>query len=252
MSSLSYFKLFLDDVDIVSCLSDEDFGRLMRMACDYIRTGDEPNLDGMMRIAFAVFKTKIDSQVETYNKKTTTNQKIAKERKAPSGESGTTSYQNAPDGASISISISNKHKAISNKQEAKAEVKESKDNPPIPPTGAEDWGDPFPDEPLPPKEPSVYEERFEKFWSAYPRKVGKGECRRIWLKLKPSEELTQTMLSAVEAAKGCDQWRRDGGQYIPNPSTWLHQGRWEDSPSDRPEDQPVDYSQFTDADWLAV
>jgi hypothetical protein len=36
------------------------------------------------------------------------------------------------------------------------------------------------------------------------------------------------MLSAVEAQKQTDQWTKDGGQYIPHPSTWLNQGRWED------------------------
>jgi hypothetical protein len=24
------------------------------------------------------------------------------------------------------------------------------------------------------------------------------------------------------------QWRKDGGQFIPNPATWLNQGRWDD------------------------
>lgn len=25
-----------------------------------------------------------------------------------------------------------------------------------------------------------------------------------------------------------EQWRKDNGQYIPNPATWLNQGRWDD------------------------
>jgi hypothetical protein len=24
------------------------------------------------------------------------------------------------------------------------------------------------------------------------------------------------------------QWQKDNGQYIPNPATWLNQGRWDD------------------------
>ena len=24
------------------------------------------------------------------------------------------------------------------------------------------------------------------------------------------------------------QWTKEGGQYIPNPTTWLNQGRWDD------------------------
>jgi hypothetical protein len=33
---------------------------------------------------------------------------------------------------------------------------------------------------------------------------------------------------AVEAQKKSKQWQKDDGQYIPNPSTWLNQGRWDD------------------------
>lgn len=254
MSKLAYFKLFLDDVDIVNCLSNEDFGKLIRMACQYIRTGNEPDLNGMMRIAFAVFKTKIDSQVETYNKKATTNQKIAKERNAPDGKSGATSGHNAPDGASISISISNKHKAISNKQEAKteAEDKKSKGSPPIsPPEGADGFGEPFQEEAPVPKEPSVYEERFGRFWEAYPKKIGKGAARNSFIKLKPSEALTEQMLGAIARAKQTAQWQKDRGQYIPNPATWLNQSRWEDNYE---ENAPVvrDYGTGSLEDWANV
>lgn len=35
-------------------------------------------------------------------------------------------------------------------------------------------------------------------------------------------------MQALETQKQSDQWRRDGGQYVPYASTWLHQKRWED------------------------
>lgn len=74
----------------------------------------------------------------------------------------------------------------------------------------------------------IYIERFERFWKVYPKKVGKGDARKIWARLRPSEELTLRMINAVEVAKKSVQWTKDGGQYIPNPSTWLNQARWED------------------------
>lgn len=70
--------------------------------------------------------------------------------------------------------------------------------------------------------------RFEMFWKAYPKKVGKGAAEKAFAKAKPDDALTEKMLSAVEAAKRSSQWRKDGGQYIPNPATWLNQKRWED------------------------
>ena len=70
--------------------------------------------------------------------------------------------------------------------------------------------------------------RFERFWSVYPRHVSKTEAKRKFEKLNPDEELLETMIRAVEVQKKSDQWTRDNGQYIPHPSTWIHQRRWED------------------------
>lgn len=72
------------------------------------------------------------------------------------------------------------------------------------------------------------EERFERFWSAYPKKTGKGDARKSFLKIKPSSALLERMLSALAAASASYQWQRDKGRFIPNPSTWLNQQRWED------------------------
>ena len=38
----------------------------------------------------------------------------------------------------------------------------------------------------------------------------------------------ETLLTAIDRQKRGDQWSRDNGRYIPNPATWLNQGRWED------------------------
>jgi hypothetical protein len=66
---------------------------------------------------------------------------------------------------------------------------------------------------------------FETFWKAYPRKVGKEAARKAFAKVKVPVE---TLVDAVEAQKASPQWTKDGGQFIPNPATWLNQGRWED------------------------
>ena len=74
------------------------------------------------------------------------------------------------------------------------------------------------------------QEAFERFWTAYPRKVGKGRAEKLFVRLKPDHRLLDTMLTAIEQAKGSEQWQREQGRYIPNPSTWLGQRRWEDEP----------------------
>lgn len=74
------------------------------------------------------------------------------------------------------------------------------------------------------------DELFEKFWKAYPNKVAKKYAKSFFIKLKPTEELVERMIKAIEEQKNTEKWRKDHGQYIPNPSTWLNQGRWEDVP----------------------
>lgn len=78
------------------------------------------------------------------------------------------------------------------------------------------------------KKPSIQETRFAEFWKVYPKKVGKEAARKSWMKIKPDKALFIKMLEAVETAKKSKQWQKDNGQYIPNPSTWLNQGRWDD------------------------
>ena len=78
------------------------------------------------------------------------------------------------------------------------------------------------------EEKTPMQRRFDRFWKAYPKKVGKGAAEKSFAKYKPDDALTDTMIRSVEAHKRTTQWQRDGGQYIPNPATWLNQRRWED------------------------
>lgn len=90
------------------------------------------------------------------------------------------------------------------------------------------------------KLPPAMLERFERFWKVYPRKEGKGKAEESFGKYQPDDALTDTMIQAVQAYKKTEQWKRDGGQFIPHPSTWLNQRRWEDSPkTGDPEPDPL-------------
>lgn len=84
------------------------------------------------------------------------------------------------------------------------------------------------------KEPAEAEAplSFEDFWQAYPRKVGKKSAETAYKKIKPSQKLVTKMIETVEAFKKSKQWQDENGRFIPNPSTWLNQGRWDDEISD--------------------
>jgi hypothetical protein len=53
-------------------------------------------------------------------------------------------------------------------------------------------------------------------------------ARAAFAKRKVNSSLLEEMLAAIAKQKKTDQWTKDGGQYIPNPATWLNQGRWQD------------------------
>lgn len=74
----------------------------------------------------------------------------------------------------------------------------------------------------------LQERRFTEFWQAYPKKVGKQAALKSWKRIKTTAELHDRIMKAIEAAKKTDQWQREAGRFIPNPSTWLNQGRWDD------------------------
>lgn len=74
----------------------------------------------------------------------------------------------------------------------------------------------------------TYTPEFEEFWSAYPKKSGKGDAQDAWTKINPNAELKAKILWSLEAQKRSHDWTKENGKYIPNPSTWLNQDRWED------------------------
>ena len=79
---------------------------------------------------------------------------------------------------------------------------------------------------------------FDKFWKSYPRKVGKGAAKKAWIKNNCDAHIDK-ILKTLETYKQTEQWRKDNGQFIPHPSTWLNQERWEDEPVQQSIKQPI-------------
>jgi hypothetical protein len=77
-------------------------------------------------------------------------------------------------------------------------------------------------------------EYFEKFWAAYPKKVAKDKARVAFWKSFVGENTLISMLSWIEKAKRSRQWA--DSQFIPHPTTFLNQKRWE---GDVPEPLPL-------------
>jgi len=72
---------------------------------------------------------------------------------------------------------------------------------------------------------------FAAWWTAYPRKVGKGKARQIWRRKYSKMPPVVDHIALVDAWANSQQWQ--DAQYIPHPSTWLAGERWEDPVPDR-------------------
>ena len=69
---------------------------------------------------------------------------------------------------------------------------------------------------------------FDRFWAAYPKKVGKEKARRAFEKVHPTEDQLVRMLEAITEQSRVYSWSKATWKYIPHPATWLNQKRWED------------------------
>ena len=85
-----------------------------------------------------------------------------------------------------------------------------------------------------------YSPEFEEFWTEYPRKIGKADVWAIWQVINPSEKLRAKIKATLTWQKESRDWKKDGGQYIPMPATWLNQGRWDDQPDNHHENDGMD------------
>jgi len=69
-----------------------------------------------------------------------------------------------------------------------------------------------------------YPDDFEKFWNAYPKKVGKADAAKKFQKATKSVS-ADTIIEAV--GRYCKSKTVADG-FVCNPATWLHQERWND------------------------
>lgn len=72
----------------------------------------------------------------------------------------------------------------------------------------------------------IREADFEIWWALYPKKVGKIAASKAYDKARRGKAKpgAETLLGAVKRA----QWPAEA-RFIPNPATWLNEGRWMDS-----------------------
>ena len=74
-------------------------------------------------------------------------------------------------------------------------------------------------------------QEFEIFWKSCPRRIGKGEARKAFIRARKSVEF-HVLLSGIETySEHCRKEVKES-RYICHPATWLNQERWEDEYDD--------------------
>lgn len=81
--------------------------------------------------------------------------------------------------------------------------------------------------------PDIGQTRFDRFWSVYPRRVKKPDAKKKLLaildKSKEPDKLLDMIIAAVKDQTIKLEWlKKENRTYIPHPTSWLNQRRWED------------------------
>lgn len=70
------------------------------------------------------------------------------------------------------------------------------------------------------------ESKFDSFWEVYPRKVNKVHAKKAWFKNSCDLNVKKIIADVSARSESDPQW--DKVQFIPHPSTYLNEQRWED------------------------
>lgn len=219
-----YVKLWLSYKNYFESYSNEEIGRLVLAMIDYRESGALPDFSGSEKFIWPAIRRDIDESVKAQEKQSEANRGNGKKGGRPPKSEESEQNRKNPFGFEES-----------EKRHGQGQGQGQGNN-------------------ITPKSPKG-DDAFDVFWKAYPKKVGKGAARKAFSKVKVPVE---SLVSAIERQKCSLQWSRDNGQYIPNPSTWLNQGRWDDempgsamnAPLERP--KPVRYRLDENGDLCVV
>ena len=74
---------------------------------------------------------------------------------------------------------------------------------------------------------------FEEVWSVYPKKIKKQEAFDEFCSLDLDENLLVVIVNAIKKQSRQEDWKIEGGKYIPFLVNWLKNKRWEDEINDK-------------------
>ena len=182
-------------------LSDAECGRLFRALLVYsMKSDDVIKLQGREEMLFDVYTQEIDEDIAAYESKCETNRRNAQQRTQANASDGIQSLPVGATGANNNNNNNNNYKDNNKYNKENDHTRKSAESVPI---------------------------GFDDFWSVYPRKVSKQAAIKAWKAAKIGTGLVDTIIEDVK--RRCNtEWKDAEIQFIPHPTTYLNQRRWED------------------------
>ena len=215
MDSFQFFRSYWE---AIKCLPDEERLKAYDAICGYALDEEDPQVEGIAKAVFIMAKPYLDS-----SRKKAVSGSIG-------GKNGTgDSKQRTSKTQANDKQTASKPQANRKQVEVEVEVEVEKENitPYSPPQG----------------------DGFDEFWALYPKKVGKIAAKKAFQRARKTTSL-ETLLAAVRAQKCGSRWSKDNGDFIPNPATWLNQGRWEDEEAETPKAKEEPRATASDLDEM--
>jgi len=76
---------------------------------------------------------------------------------------------------------------------------------------------------------------FGEFWQIYPNHDAQLRAENEWINLMPEPELVDTILADVRAKAKSEDWKKEGGKFVPLAANYLKDQRWMDKKREKPQ-----------------
>lgn len=215
--AMSFLKVYFDFEDRTEMLNEVEQGRLLLTMLRYAQGKTLPELKGNERYLFPVFKGDIDRERAAYATKVENGAKGG--RPAKSKTENNLAKPNETERNRTEPTFKNKN--LKNLKNKTKELEEQEQEQEHPVSAAADVCARFPD-----------------FWAVYPNKVKKQDAQRAWKSAK-LDGIADRIIADVRLRRDTE-WKGQDMHYIPHPTTYLHQRRWEDetAPTERKDGEP--------------
>ena len=81
---------------------------------------------------------------------------------------------------------------------------------------------------VPKFKPTEYTQDFLLFWESYPKKKKKVDAFKAWNQMKADRPPVNVIVKKIQQLTQTPDWKKDSGQFIPHPASWLRAGGWDD------------------------